>query len=431
MSIKALLLGAGFSYDLGMPLAKDVTEDFFTFFDEGRIKSMISNLKNSNPYGDDNPISKKAMEDFFCVYKRLKKESIENNNYELFIKGLQDCEKELGIKPDVADMYNLLISKFNQYLNMYFWIYQINGYQLLKNNSDLYKWLLEDYSDEELWILSLNHDLNIEMMCIDYKIPLSFGYRATESYPLSNIDFTESVELDIQNRENLHIKDMSFIEGRKGVNLIKLHGAINEYRCDDNKKRVIASIGKCKESSDYFSIINTINHRMKYYFDENPSFPFLLDEEIPISDSNKKYHILKQSVLSGGYKYSETINHRDGEEKMDLLDEVLNKVDEVAIIGYSFGDSHINNRIVKAMYKNEKLRVEIIDPGYNKVPEVLNAFNYNFRVTACVSSVPDWVYFTHTGKWSEEIKNRLIKTEQIRKEIKKRVKRILTKRNNG
>lgn len=29
---KGLLLGAGFSYDLGMPLVKNLTKDFFSFF---------------------------------------------------------------------------------------------------------------------------------------------------------------------------------------------------------------------------------------------------------------------------------------------------------------------------------------------------------------------------------------------------------------
>lgn len=427
MSAKVLLLGAGFSYDLGMPLAKDVTEDFFSFFDEDRVKGMISKLKNSNPYGNDRPISKKAMEDFFGVYETLKAKSIKENNYELFIKGVQDCRNNAGGRhQDEADTYNLLISVFNDYLNIYFWIYQRIGYQMFIKNSDLYKWLLEDYSDEELWILSLNHDLNIEMMCIDYKIPLSFGYEIKESFPISNIDFSESVTFDTQNRENLHIKDMKFIEGKKGVNLVKLHGALNEYRYDDNKKRAIASISRCNSSYEYLDVIETINHRMRYYFDENPNLPFLPSGEIAISDFDKKNHILKQSVLSGGYKYSETINHKDGEEKMDLLDEILNNVDDVTVVGYSFGDAHINNRLVKAMYKNDNMKVKVIDPCYTKTPDILKPFDYNLRVTACVSSVSEWIGFTQTCEWNQDIHERIKNTENIRNEIRMKVHKLLT-----
>ena len=62
-------------------------------------------------------------------------------------------------------------------------------------------------------------------------------------------------------------------------------------------------------------------------------------------------------MLTGGAKYSETTNEKEGEEKLKIFSETLQKTKELTIIGYGFGDSHINNRILNAMVLNENLRI--------------------------------------------------------------------------
>jgi len=45
---------------------------------------------------------------------------------------------------------------------------------------------------------------------------------------------------------------------------------------------------------------------------------------------------------------------------------IIENIDELYVIGYSFGDEHINNRIIKAMYLNPNMKMWIVDPNTNK-----------------------------------------------------------------
>ena len=58
---KVLLLGAGFSYDLGMPLTAEVTEVFFDFFKTISSEELEELLSVQEPYGEDRPINMTAI----------------------------------------------------------------------------------------------------------------------------------------------------------------------------------------------------------------------------------------------------------------------------------------------------------------------------------------------------------------------------------
>ena len=82
-----LLLGAGFSYDLGMPLASELTEVFLSLFTEPAAKQMAKAMSLHQPYGDDRPIDPKAIIagwDFLLTYKKSG-----DKNYEAFLAELQ------------------------------------------------------------------------------------------------------------------------------------------------------------------------------------------------------------------------------------------------------------------------------------------------------------------------------------------------------
>ncbi|PSL40835.1 hypothetical protein B0H94_12230 [Salsuginibacillus halophilus] len=70
MTKKGLLLGAGFSYDFGMPLVKDVTEKFFEILNPTRIDEYQMVWKGANPYGSDYPIDSQAVDDIVNILKK-------------------------------------------------------------------------------------------------------------------------------------------------------------------------------------------------------------------------------------------------------------------------------------------------------------------------------------------------------------------------
>ena len=85
---KAILIGAGFSCDLGMPSAAQLSNTFFTYFNYEKVNNyIIPQIKHLKPYGKDIDLSAEAFDDIQEVFKNNKEE-----NYENFIKQIEQLE---------------------------------------------------------------------------------------------------------------------------------------------------------------------------------------------------------------------------------------------------------------------------------------------------------------------------------------------------
>ena len=172
--------------------------------------------------------------------------------------------------------------------------------------------------------------------------------------------------------------------------MLKLHGGMNEYFQGDErsgKSRMLFNTTNFKNSREYLSKIEHFLHSPHYYLNGKA---VQLGSEICFSDMDGKMQFMQPSILTGSKKYHENLSSYPKEEKMVLLSTALEKIDELYIIGYSFRDKHINNRIVHAMHLNDKMKVVIVDP-YGKKQEMFEPFGYDFRVKYCTTSFLIWV----------------------------------------
>jgi hypothetical protein len=83
-----LLLGAGFSYDLGMPLTVELTEVFLNLFTEETVERMAKAMSLRQPHSEDRPIDPKAILagwDSLLAYKKSG-----GKNYEAFLAELEN-----------------------------------------------------------------------------------------------------------------------------------------------------------------------------------------------------------------------------------------------------------------------------------------------------------------------------------------------------
>ncbi|EGU39838.1 hypothetical protein VII00023_03493, partial [Vibrio ichthyoenteri ATCC 700023] len=58
---KVILLGAGFSYDLGMPLAYELTDVFINVFSEKNSKELVELVYQQNSNENSRPINRAAL----------------------------------------------------------------------------------------------------------------------------------------------------------------------------------------------------------------------------------------------------------------------------------------------------------------------------------------------------------------------------------
>lgn len=398
MGKRALLLGAGFSFDLGMPLVNTLTQDFFHFLTPERMEKYIKSWKLAEPYGADRPLNPKSMDEVFEIY--LKHRSNSESNYENFLKEIQDRYHELGAKQDHKDTMHFAFGRFLEILFHMFWMYQSNNFAIYMLNKRFYDSFFDLMgNNKELWGLTLNHDLLIEFLCLDNRIPISFGGTEEVYFPLSNKNMNEIVSFWSIPRRNMKLETMDFIKGSSGVNLIKLHGAINEFSYNDDKNVLHIKPEQNETASSYIQRVKKVLYDMHYYIND---VPMKVCNEIVVSDLEGKAQFLRTSLLTGGYKYSETFDPKPGEEKIHLMEEVLAQVDELVIIGYGFGYNHVNLRLYNAMLLNKDLTVKIIDPFRTKVPDILKPFDYKMRIRLYKCGAPEGLTYLVTGKWDKE-----------------------------
>ena len=124
-------------------------------------------------------------------------------------------------------------------------------------------------------------------------------------------------------------------------------------------------------------------------------------------------------MLTGGKKYSGTSKVKDGEEKLQILDSVLRGLDELTVIGYGFGDEHVNFRLSNAMLLNDKLRIVVVDPHRTDTPQCLRQFDYGGRVRCISSGAAQWMEYRGADTWNQVQMKALQENEQCRAEVRK------------
>lgn len=396
---KAILIGAGFSCDLGMPSASELSKTFFKYFDYDIVKNhLIPQIKNSKPYGDDVILVKEALDDILDLFKNNTE-----TNYEDFIKNIECLEHKRFIK-DYTQTIQYFISILYDTIYNFFLRYHIARYPYYSIMKDTYAYL-KDYlsKDEETWILSLNHDLMIEFLALDYNIPLKVGACLEQNYLLDNEKNRDKIIPFLKLcRDDYDIDKMDFYKNQYGINLIKLHGGLNEFSFGDNgnfnygKNLLYVNYQNCKHSEDYNFLIHQINNDMKYYVNGN-YVPVMRELTAPYIDKDS-FEFLRKSMLTGGKKFSQKLGDDTG-TAMYLLRQCLAKVDALDIIGYGFNDIHINDRIDEAMILNPNLKLNIAKFADTQIPHCIERHDCSNRIKYFYNfKTPALLHFFVTGE---------------------------------
>ena len=407
-----LLLGAGFSYDLGMPLTVELTEVFLNLFNEETVGRMAQAMSLRQPYGKDRPIHPKTIIagwDSLLVYKKSG-----GKNYEAF---LANIEKKAGLgsptQPE-RDSYHSLFDYFYRVIHTILDLYQEVSFAVLYGmNRDCFSALKTFLSDEETWVLSLNHDLNFEFLALDLGIPITYGDDHALEFPVSNLELSNRIQFTYTERKGWNAHHPGFLNGTPGFNLIKLHGGLSEFTYQDGS--LLCNLQLDKPSSLELAQNFLLYRRMAYY--ENGE-PILMGQDRAISNLDGKFDIISKSMLTGERKYSGTSKVKEGEEKLQIFDRALNKIDELTIIGYGFGDEHINFRLSNAMLLNPRLKIMIVDPYRTDIPPCLRQFDYDGRVRRASASAAQWMEYRETSVWNLVQAKTLKENEYLRTEIR-------------
>lgn len=408
---KTLILGAGFSFDLGMPLAPELTEIFLGLFEKRSAKRFAQTLSQKEPYGKDRPINQKAI--FEGVQLVLDYKRNNGGNYEELLSNLEELGNAPGRQQTDRDSYHFLFAVFYGIIHEILTRYQHESYKILyETNHELFKNIHSLLSYSATWVFSLNHDLFLECLAIDFGIPITYGDTKNISFPLSNLEMNNKLNFTYSNRDELDKEHTGYFRDKKGINLVKLHGGLSELEYKDSS--IICNLSLEKENSselmhDFFKIDN-----MAYYH-QGKRIPG--GRDMVITNGKGELDIISKSMLTGGNKYSKTSKIKKGEEKLKILDDILNTTDELTIIGYGFGDRHINFRVSNAMVLNSKLSIRIVDPIHKSTPDFIQQFDYDSRILGATCSAAAWIEYLPTEKWNYEHGEKLKLNQKYRSQV--------------
>ena len=414
---KGLLLGAGFSYDLGMPLASEVTEIFLGIFHDENVKSLAAALCAPHLSPQDRPLNAQAMATGFGLlldYKRA-----HGSNYKAFLTSLLTLRGLPSPTQSDRDTYACLFGFFYEMIHTLLCLYQDASYALVyPTNKARFGNLASLLSSQETWVFSLNHDLCFEYLALDSAIPITYGDDGALSFALSNLDLASRITFGTTQRRRAQADQPGFFKDRHGINLVKLHGGLSELEYKDGT--FLCNLTLDKPNSHALADDFRRSREMGYY---QAGQKIGGSREITVSTLDGQPDVLIKSMLSGARKYNATAPLKRGEEKLRIFDAVARRLDQLTIIGYGFDDSHINVRIADALATHAGLQLIIVDPRLQKIPDFLVPHDQGDRIQKAVCSAAQWMDYCATGEWKDA---RAEENEAARSAVKARVQSQLT-----
>jgi hypothetical protein len=407
---KGILLGAGFSYDLGMPLAAEVTDVFLRIFNKRDTRRFGDLLASQQPYTKDRPINPTAIHAGLDLLLKFKQEN--GKNYEEYLSRLEAMH---GSSTSDQDSRNFLFSVFYDMLYTILVAYQHASFEAMYElNKPWYSNVTNLLSSEETWIFTLNHDLYLECLAIDFGIPITYGDVGNITFPTSNLNH-EPIRFSCTEMETISADANGWFSGTRGINLVHLHGGLGEL---EYKDRVLICNPSLRHSSSSELMSEFKKIESMAYYSRGKKVPSGRDRVVTGPDGD--LDILRRAVLTGGNKYSKTMKFRKGEEKLKLFADVLKNLDELTVIGYGFGDAHVNYRISNAMVLNDALKIVIVDPTIRRFPEFLAQFDYDQRARSAACRAAEWMSYVNNQKWDPAQSKALKDSEPIRSIVKRK-----------
>lgn len=330
--MKALFLGAGASYDCGMPLVWELTAELKRWltpeklisFNESWISqggglhhdvtSLMIRLLNNNELHYENIIGAIEVE---CSRER------DHNKRQNYYSALAFL---------LQSVHGLLSER--QIKNTNFTLNALNDFSSIKKLAE---------ENKPLWFFSLNHDCIIEMLAAKAGIPIKSGFNEEIIVNIKDkYGIKHDILFEMLNRESISKNNYDFLGlGEFGINIVKLHGSLDIFGINDQL--------------DYLKIKPIDNnpaslaHQLFLILNTNSDIALrdgvvCLNENI-YEDENGEIQFLRNSLLSGAHKFTNQLSQIAPSEFLSLFEGFLNGVDELICIGYSFGDKHIDEKI--------------------------------------------------------------------------------------
>lgn len=345
-----LFLGAGASCELGMPLVSDLTKEFKNYFTPDHLKTLNDGWKKQGGGIDDSVID--------LASSLIINDSL---NYENILGYLQTAAQQHH-RPNAEQYWSLYIIMLEI---VYFQLY----YKQIKELPRISKTLsqfegLKNISQKSdvTWVFSLNHDLIFESIADYCGIPIHDGFWPNEFLKIPISTHPEQyLYADILTEENLNAGNLNILNkaGDSGINLIKLHGSLDVFTFRDG-------LDLCRLRSpgdDPSTKIATLKIANENLYFQDAGGKFNVKNEIVYADDNGQAQFLRRTLLAGAQKFNPSYQQTLPKKMIDIFRSYINYAQDLYVIGYSFGDFHVDAIIRSWLEFSDQRSMKIVSPN--------------------------------------------------------------------
>jgi hypothetical protein len=374
-----LFLGAGASYEIGMPLVWDITAKLQTLLTPERLRDFNNSWRTQGGgYSDA------VIDDLIRLL------SLPNQHYESILGYLEtQFRRHSSTQQEYHGLYSWLIELVYHIL----YSRHVSNTTYLQSNLHYFEGIAHlAAKNNPLWIFSLNHDLIIECIAAHYKIPVHCGFTPNIiTLPRRDKAGIKKGELKAEtiSADQLDKGGMLFPQhGASGINLLKIHGALDVFTFRDGKDllRLLPT------ESSVVGVLDTLrsaNEELIYVHPAAPGRPQKITNEIAYADEQGEMQFLRRSLLAGAFKFDRRSSQVLPMQFLDHFRSYINHVTSLVCIGYGFGDNHINQVIRGWLEFSGDRRLEIVGPKAESIPPSL--LHLAAQITLTNSTATDYL----------------------------------------
>lgn len=357
-NLTGLFIGAGASYELGMPLVWELTQELKAWLTGDKLRALNRGWRAQGG-GYPDPV----IEDLIVVLER------QDLHYEAILGYL---ETQYTRKRDLAQDYHGLYSWLVEMVYHLLHARQVNNDEFLGHNLPLFDGLAKLAKENApLWVFSLNHDVMIEAIAARLGIPVLTGF-GPETITLPRRDHTGRKIGEIQGavlRETVIEKgSLSFPNpGEPSIHLLKIHGALDVFAFNDGKDLLKLSPNPTSPS-EIFTTLRWANEELRHIEPRALGGQLRVTNEIAYTDEAGEIQFLRRTLLAGAFKFDMRRSQVLPIRLLEHFRQNLNFVTTLVCVGYGFGDMHINAALRGWLEATDARRLHVVNPGVRDIP---------------------------------------------------------------
>lgn len=369
--LTGLFLGAGASYEAGMPLVWELTAELKNWLTAAKMRELNAGWRIQGGGHSD-----VAVDDFVSMLERP------TAHYEAILGHL---ETQFRRQRTLAQEYHGLYSWLVELVYHLLYYRQINNKTFLNRHLPRYDGigaLVE--ANTPLWIFSLNHDVIVETIAARLSIPVHSGFSSsTVTLPRRDASGRKSGEIraEILTEQDLEHGAMYFPNPpRPGIYLLKIHGGLDEFTFNDGHD-LLKLLPSEPGQDGVIDILRAANEDLFYPLLGALGGKAKTINEISYADDQGIMQFLRRTLLAGAFKFDVRGSQVLPKSMLRHFRQNLNFVSTLVCIGYSFGDHHINAVLREWLEFTTERQLEIVSPSAQDVPPFLLHLSPQIAVT--------------------------------------------------